>query len=119
MISVRKLSKRFGDRLVLEAVSAEVTRGETIAIVGPSGGGKTTLLRCVNFLEVYDGGSIKIDGREVGYVDNARGRRRGEVDLAATYQRRHLLLRRCGPARLAELLADLSAGVPLGATAAG
>jgi polar amino acid transport system ATP-binding protein len=54
-----------------------------VTIIGPSGGGKTTLLRCVNFLETYDGGSIKIDGREVGYVDSARGRKRGEVDLAA------------------------------------
>ena len=54
-----------------------------MTVIGPSGGGKTTLLRCVNFLEAYDGGSIKIDGREVGYVENARGRKRGEVDLAA------------------------------------
>ncbi|HWO17684.1 MAG TPA: amino acid ABC transporter ATP-binding protein [Kofleriaceae bacterium] len=62
MISVRKLSKRFGDRLVLEAVSAEVTRGETIAIVGPSGGGKTTFLRCLNYLEGFDEGEVEIAG---------------------------------------------------------
>jgi ABC-type polar amino acid transport system ATPase subunit len=62
VISVRKLSKRYGDRLVLEAVSAEVTRGETIAIVGPSGGGKTTLLRCLNYLESFDEGEVEIAG---------------------------------------------------------
>ena len=60
MISVRKLSKRHGDRTVLAEVSAEVEKGETIAIVGPSGGGKSTLLRCLNFLEAFDAGEIEI-----------------------------------------------------------
>ena len=59
MISVRKLSKRHGDRTVLAEVSAEVTKGETIAIVGPSGGGKSTLLRCLNYLESFDDGEIE------------------------------------------------------------
>jgi ABC-type polar amino acid transport system ATPase subunit len=62
VISVRKLSKRYGDRLVIEGVSAEVQRGETIAIVGPSGGGKTTLLRCLNYLESFDEGEVEIAG---------------------------------------------------------
>ncbi|HWU88950.1 MAG TPA: ATP-binding cassette domain-containing protein, partial [Kofleriaceae bacterium] len=62
MICVRTLSKRHGERRVLEALSAEVARGETIAIVGPSGGGKTTLLRCLNYLESFDEGEIEIAG---------------------------------------------------------
>ena len=62
MISVRTLSKRHGDRLALDQVSAEVARGETIAIVGPSGGGKTTLLRCLNYLERFDEGEVVIAG---------------------------------------------------------
>ena len=62
MISVRKLSKRHGDRTVLREVSAEVDKGETIAIVGPSGGGKSTLLRCLNYLESFDGGEVTIAG---------------------------------------------------------
>jgi ABC-type polar amino acid transport system ATPase subunit len=62
VISVRRLSKRHGDRRVLEGVSAEVTKGETIAIVGPSGGGKSTLLRCLNYLEVFDEGEVDIAG---------------------------------------------------------
>ena len=70
MISVRKLSKRHGGVAVLEELSAEVARGETIAIVGPSGGGKSTLLRCLNYLETFDGGAIDIAG--VALVPNMR-----------------------------------------------
>jgi len=62
VISVRKLSKRHGERLILSEVSAEVAKGETIAIVGPSGGGKSTLLRCLNYLETFDGGEVDIAG---------------------------------------------------------
>jgi ABC-type polar amino acid transport system ATPase subunit len=62
VISVRKLSKRHGDRPVLEGITAEVARGEVIAVVGPSGGGKTTLLRCLNYLESFDEGEVAIAG---------------------------------------------------------
>jgi ABC-type polar amino acid transport system ATPase subunit len=62
VISVRSLSKRHGDRLVLDRVSAEVAAGETIAVIGPSGGGKTTLLRCLNYLESFDEGEVVIAG---------------------------------------------------------
>jgi len=62
VISVRKLSKQHGDLKVLVDVTAEVTKGETIAIVGPSGGGKSTLLRCLNYLETFDAGEIEIAG---------------------------------------------------------
>jgi ABC-type polar amino acid transport system ATPase subunit len=62
VITVRKLSKRHGSLEVLREVTAEVGRGETIAIVGPSGGGKSTLLRCLNYLETFDHGEIAIAG---------------------------------------------------------
>ena len=62
MISVRKLCKQHGSLKVLVDVSAEVGKGETIAIVGPSGGGKSTLLRCLNYLETFDRGEIDIAG---------------------------------------------------------
>ncbi|HEY5937771.1 MAG TPA: amino acid ABC transporter ATP-binding protein [Kofleriaceae bacterium] len=65
MISVRTLSKQHGERRVLVDVSAEVAKGETIAIVGPSGGGKSTLLRCLNYLESFDGGEIEIVGMKL------------------------------------------------------
>ncbi|HEX3763259.1 MAG TPA: amino acid ABC transporter ATP-binding protein [Kofleriaceae bacterium] len=62
MISVRTLCKRHGAREVLSGVTATVDRGETIAVVGPSGGGKSTLLRCLNYLEGFDAGEVEIAG---------------------------------------------------------
>src|SRR5882762_6048570 len=62
VISVRGLCKRHGTSRVLEGVSAEVAAGERIAVVGPSGGGKSTLLRCLNYLEPFDAGEVEIAG---------------------------------------------------------
>lgn len=62
MISIRNLSKHYGDLVVLKDISAEIKKGEIISIIGPSGTGKSTLLRCMNLLENPTGGSILIDG---------------------------------------------------------
>ena len=62
MITVEHLSKRFGDLTVLRDVNVTLERGEVISIIGPSGTGKSTFLRCLNLLERPTGGSIRIDG---------------------------------------------------------
>jgi len=62
MIQVRNLSKRFGDLVVLKDVSADIKKGEVISIIGPSGTGKSTFLRCLNLLDTPTGGTIHIDG---------------------------------------------------------
>lgn len=62
MIRIEHLSKRFGDLEVLKDVTTEIHKGEIVAIIGPSGTGKSTLLRCLNLLEQPSGGSIYIDG---------------------------------------------------------
>jgi ABC-type polar amino acid transport system ATPase subunit len=62
MIRVRGLCKRHGNHEVLARLDANVERGEIIAIVGPSGGGKSTLLRCLDVLEPFDDGEIEIAG---------------------------------------------------------
>src|ERR1700760_2637376 len=82
LLRIRAVTKSYGATQVLKGVDLDVARGEVVTIIGPSGGGKTTLLRCVNFLESYDGGSVAIEGREVGYRDAAARRRRPERDLA-------------------------------------
>ncbi len=84
IVQIRGLKKSFGDLRVLDGVDLEVHRGTVVAIIGPSGSGKTTLLRCINLLETYDGGSLKVDGVEVGYSNAGNGARRprGDRELA-------------------------------------
>jgi polar amino acid transport system ATP-binding protein len=62
MISIEHLSKHYGPLAVLKDVNVEIRRGEVISIIGPSGTGKSTLLRCLNLLEVPTSGSIRVDG---------------------------------------------------------
>ena len=62
IVRVRGLQKSFGTRQVLRGIDAEVARGETIAVVGPSGGGKSTLLRCLNGLTSFDAGTVEVAG---------------------------------------------------------
>jgi sulfate transport system ATP-binding protein len=64
-ISVRNISKRFGDFVALEDVSLEVAGGSLTALLGPSGSGKSTLLRVIAGLEQPDGGSVFIGERNV------------------------------------------------------
>ena len=65
MISVRHLRKSFNGVAVLRDVNAEIGKGEVISIIGPSGTGKSTFLRCLNRLETPDGGSILVNGVDV------------------------------------------------------
>ncbi|NCA70433.1 MAG: ATP-binding cassette domain-containing protein [Sphingobacteriia bacterium] len=65
MIRVEHLSKRFGDIEVLKDISVEIGQGEIIAIIGPSGTGKSTFLRCLNRLDQPTGGRIEIDGEDI------------------------------------------------------
>ena len=62
MLTIRNLTKKFGDNQVLKGVDLSVDKGDVIAIIGQSGGGKTTLLRCINFLETADSGEMEFDG---------------------------------------------------------
>ena len=62
MLEVRNISKAFDGTPVLRDVSLSVEKGDVIAILGPSGSGTTTLLRCLNFLERADGGKLIFDG---------------------------------------------------------
>lgn len=62
MITVDKLVKRFGAHDVIREISMTVARGSVEAIVGPSGGGKSTFLRCINGLETFQGGRVIVDG---------------------------------------------------------
>lgn len=62
MLKIRGLKKFFGNNLVLKGINLEINKGEIVVVVGPSGGGKTTLLRTITGLEKCDDGTIEIDG---------------------------------------------------------
>ena len=65
LIKVVNLHKRFGDLEVLKGIDTEVKKGEVVSIIGPSGGGKSTFLRCLNLLEEPSDGKIYFDGTEI------------------------------------------------------
>ena len=64
MLTIRNVNKQFDGIPVLKDVSLSVNKGDVIAIIGQSGGGKTTLLRCMNFLETADSGEMEFDGEK-------------------------------------------------------
>ncbi|MBQ9031887.1 MAG: amino acid ABC transporter ATP-binding protein [Parasporobacterium sp.] len=60
LLEVNNLKKSFGKNTVLKGVSFSLDKGQTLSVIGPSGGGKTTILRCLNFLEIPDEGTVKV-----------------------------------------------------------
>ncbi len=73
-IELRNVTKRFGTRTILDGISLTVAPGETVALIGPSGGGKSTLIRCLNGLNTFDAGEIQVGPHRL-----VPGRHRSEV----------------------------------------
>ncbi len=74
IVDASDVHKRFGSLEVLKGVSLTVARGEVVVLIGASGSGKTTFLRCINHFERIDRGQIFVNGRLIGYRTDARGR---------------------------------------------
>ena len=79
-VEVADLSKRYGPQTVLEGLNLTVRVGEVVALLGASGSGKSTLLRCINHLENWDSGTVRVGGRRLGFGDD--GRRLSPRDIA-------------------------------------
>jgi polar amino acid transport system ATP-binding protein len=62
MLTIKNLTKRFGNRTIIDQLNIDIKDGEILTIVGPSGGGKTTLLRCLAGLETIDSGELLLNG---------------------------------------------------------
>ncbi|MCQ2003717.1 amino acid ABC transporter ATP-binding protein [Rhizobium sp. NRK18] len=83
LLDIKNLHKRYGDLEVLKGVDCSMQQGEVISIIGSSGSGKTTMLRCINMLEEFQGGQIRLDGEQIGYIEEGGTRkRRSEKDIA-------------------------------------
>jgi polar amino acid transport system ATP-binding protein len=73
MVVIEDLHKSFGPIEVLRGINLQISRGEVLCILGPSGGGKSTLLRCMNLLEEPTAGHVYIDGEPIGYSRSEQG----------------------------------------------
>ncbi len=76
LLQARNVHKRYGALDVLKGIDLDVQKGEVVALIGSSGSGKTTFLRCVNMLEEYHDGEIVLDGEHIGYQGQGAARRR-------------------------------------------
>lgn len=65
LLAARGIRKSFGDKQVLNGIDLELRYGEHLAIIGPSGGGKSTLIRCLNMLETPDEGELLFEGKQI------------------------------------------------------
>ncbi|MDQ7979457.1 ATP-binding cassette domain-containing protein [Paraburkholderia sp. SARCC-3016] len=73
MLFVDNLHKKYGDNEVLKGVTLKAKRGDVISVIGSSGSGKSTMLRCINFLEQPNAGRIFVDGEEVRTAQDKAG----------------------------------------------
>jgi polar amino acid transport system ATP-binding protein len=80
MLIIRNLHKRYGQHDVLKGIDLTVARGEVVVLIGPSGSGKSTLLSCINFLEPFEQGEVRVDGEPVGWSTGAHGMRVRQTD---------------------------------------
>ncbi len=95
MIEIQHLKKYYGKELVIDNVSLNVKKGEIFAIVGHSGAGKSTLLRCINALESYQNGSLKVFGEEISQsARNAKKLRELRKNIGMIFQHFALMSRK-------------------------
>ena len=73
-VEIRKVNKYYGQFHALKDIDLTIPPGKVTCLIGPSGSGKSSLLRCINFLEEYDSGEVLIDGQLIGY-ETPGGRR--------------------------------------------
>ena len=84
LVAIKGLTKRYGERVVLDGIDLTIEPGETIALLGPSGGGKSTLLRCINGLAHFDGGEIRVGASVLTPTESPRSARRAAAEARKT-----------------------------------
>ena len=113
MIEIRDLRKSFAGLEVLRGINLTIGTGEILALVGRSGCGKTTLLRCLNFLEEYDAGEITLNGQVLWYEQSGKGQRKrlSETQVSRQRQRMGVVFQQYN--LLPALTAEENAAIPL------
>jgi polar amino acid transport system ATP-binding protein len=90
MVAIRGLHKSFDRLKVLAGIDLEVAPGEVVVIIGPSGSGKSTLLNCINFLEPFQEGTVRVRGEWIGYAPDAAGARARQPEAHINRMRTHV-----------------------------
>lgn len=88
ILTVKNLSKSFGELEVLKDINMEIEEGEVISVIGPSGSGKSTFLRCINLLETPNSGTITYEGKVVN--EPKYDKRRLHQEVGMVFQRFNL-----------------------------
>jgi putative ABC transport system ATP-binding protein len=91
MLHVEGLAKRFADTPVFSGVTLALERGEFVALVGESGVGKSTLLNCIAGLETADAGRVRLDGHDLGALDDDGRARLRRAHIGFVFQAFHVL----------------------------
>ena len=88
ILTVKNLSKSFGELEVLKDINMEIEEGEVISVIGPSGSGKSTFLRCINLLETPNSGTITYEGQVVN--EPAYDKRKLHQEVGMVFQKFNL-----------------------------
>ena len=90
VIEALDVHKSFGELQILKGISLQVRRGEVVVLIGASGSGKTTFIRCINLLEDIQGGRIRVNGHPMGYKLRADGSLARDSERNIARQRRDI-----------------------------
>ncbi|MCD4863509.1 amino acid ABC transporter ATP-binding protein [Pseudomonas sp. PLB05] len=90
VIQALEVHKAFGELDILKGVTLEVRRGEVVVLIGASGSGKTTFIRCLNLLEDIQGGTIRVNGELMGFRERPDGRRVRDSERNIARRRRDI-----------------------------
>lgn len=108
MIKIENLSKSFNDHQIFDSISLQLNQGEVCSIIGPSGTGKSTFLRCLNLLETPDQGSITIGGKAIDLAHaSSKDKKFLREKISMVFQNFNLFRNKTAKHNISELLISL------------
>jgi len=104
VITVKNITKKFGNLSVLKGISCEIKKGEKVVIIGPSGSGKSTFLRCLNLLEEPTSGEVWFEGNLINAIDPYE--HEDVIKLSKTYRKLYDMLSASGETDVEQMVID-------------